>query len=73
MSKTEKLLTKLKNGSISASELRTLLGKLGWELRNQVGSHEQWVCDDKRFTIATHGKDLPPYQVKMIRKILEDK
>jgi predicted RNA binding protein YcfA (HicA-like mRNA interferase family) len=41
MSKTEKLLAKLKNGTISAQELRTLLGQLGWILARQKGFHEQ--------------------------------
>lgn len=65
MSKTEKLLAKLNNGSISASELRTLLLKLGWRLDRQKGSHEQWLGPNGRFlTLATHSKELKPYQIK---------
>jgi len=72
MSKTEKLLTKLKNGSISAKELRTLLGQLGWALARQKGSHEQWLKNGKLITLATHSKDLKPYQMKQVLKALEE-
>jgi predicted RNA binding protein YcfA (HicA-like mRNA interferase family) len=65
MSTTEKLLEKLNNGSISAKELRTLLGKLNWFLDRTKGSHEQWIGPQKqRMTIATHSKDLKSYQIK---------
>jgi predicted RNA binding protein YcfA (HicA-like mRNA interferase family) len=71
MSKLTKLKEKLNNGTISAAEMRTLLKKLGWELRNQVGSHEHWVLGEKRITIATHCKDLPKYQIKQIQEALK--
>lgn len=65
MSKTEKLISKLTNGTISASELRTLMKHLGWALDGQKGSHEQWYGPNgERMTLATHSKDLKPYQVK---------
>ena len=72
MSKTEKLLAKLKNGTISATELRTLLGHLGWILARQKGSHEQWLKNGKVMTLATHSKDLKPYQIKQALKALEE-
>ncbi len=72
MSKTDKLLEKLKNGTISAQELRTLLGKLGWILARQKGSHEQWLKNGKVITLATHSKDLKPYQIKQVSKALEE-
>lgn len=72
MSKTEKLISKLRNGSISANELRTLLGQLGWVLARQKGSHEQWLKNDKLITLATHSKDLKPYQIKQVLKALEE-
>ena len=71
-SKTEKLLAKLKNGTISAQELRTLLGQLGWILARQKGSHEQWLKNGKVVTLATHSKDLKPYQIKQVSKALEE-
>lgn len=65
MSKKQKLLAKLKAGSISARELRTLLGQLEWVIDRQVGSHEQWVGpNQQRLTLATHTKELMRYQIK---------
>jgi predicted RNA binding protein YcfA (HicA-like mRNA interferase family) len=73
MSKTEKLLAKLSNGMLSAAEARTLLGKLGWlQARSGGGSHEQWKKNGRVLTIATHSKELKPYQIKQIAKALED-
>lgn len=69
MSRTDKLLEKLQNGSINAKEARRLLNKLGWILDRQVGSHEQWVGPgQERLTLATHTKELKPYQIKEILK-----
>lgn len=73
MSKIEKLIEKLKRGSISADELRTLMKKMGWILGGQKGSHEQWLHPEKsypdgHFTLATHGKDLKPYQINDAKK-----
>jgi len=69
VSKILKLIDKLKRGSISADELRTLMRKKGWILDDQEGSHEQWYHPEKKypnnvFTLATHSKDLKPYQIK---------
>lgn len=72
MSKTEKLLAKLENGTISAQEIRTLFGQLGWTLARQKGSHEQWLKNGKVITLATHAKDLKPYQIKQVSKALEE-
>lgn len=79
MSKTEKLIQKLRSGVISAKELKTLMKKLGWTLDRQAGSHEQWVNRKRdypknRITIATHTKDLKQYQIKeAMEKILDEK
>ncbi len=64
MVKKEKLLSKLTNGSISARELRTLLIQMGWVKTRQNGSHEFWVSGSDKFVLATHSKDLKPYQIK---------
>jgi predicted RNA binding protein YcfA (HicA-like mRNA interferase family) len=72
MSKTEKLLAKLNNGTITVQELRTLLGQLGWILARQKGSHEQWLKNGKVITLATHSKNLKPYQIKQVLKALEE-
>jgi len=70
VSKTDKLLEKLKNGSIDAHDLRTLLKKLGWDLDHSTGSHEVWKKGAHRFILAAHGKDLKPYQIKEAKRIL---
>ena len=72
MSKTEKLLVKLKTEAISAQEIRTLLAHLGWSLARQKGSHEQWLKNGKVITLATHSKELKPYQIKQVSKALEE-
>lgn len=70
MSKTEKLLEKLRNGSISSSEARTLLKKMGWVKKPGNGSsHEQWVGPkSEKLTLATHSKDLKRYQIKELNE-----
>jgi len=75
MSSTEKLKAKLDNGSIDSKELRTLLKQLGWSLNRTRGSHEVWVKGTKTFILATHSKDLKPYQIKQAQNLLleEDK
>jgi hypothetical protein len=70
MSKTEKLIAKLKSGNIDAIELRSLLKKLNWSLDHSTGSHEVWFKDGARFVLATHGKDLKLYQIKQAQKAL---
>lgn len=70
MSKTEKLLEKLKRGAINALELKTLLRHLGWILDRTKGSHEVWVNDSKLFVLATHSKELKPYQLKQAKTLL---
>lgn len=68
MGTTEKLIVKLNNGGISANELRTLLLRLNWVLDRTKGSHEQWLGPSKqRMTLATHTKELKPYQIKEAR------
>ncbi|OQW50759.1 MAG: hypothetical protein A4S09_11435 [Proteobacteria bacterium SG_bin7] len=70
MASREKLLDKLRNGSIDANELRTLLGMCGGILKRTKGSHEQWSVNGKPFTLATHSKDLKPYQIKGAKQLL---
>jgi predicted RNA binding protein YcfA (HicA-like mRNA interferase family) len=71
MSKLEKLITKLKNETISASELRTLLSQLGWVLDRTRGSHEYWKKQNHLIVLATHIKELPRYQMKQVKEKLE--
>jgi len=72
MGKTEKLLAKLANGTITADEARTLLGRLGWFLERSRGSHEVWAKGGKTMTIATHDKELKGYLIKQIQRAIEE-
>lgn len=71
MSKLEKLREKLDNGTISASDLRTLLKKEGFSLDRTRGSHEVWIKGHKTLILATHGNSLKPYQIKEAREALK--
>lgn len=70
MTKAEKLREKLERKIISALELRTLLKAEGATLDRTRGSHEVWKLGDKRMVLATHGKDLKPYQIKEAKEFL---
>lgn len=71
MSKIDKLKAKLKNGSISASELRTLLRQFRWILDRTNGSHEIWKHGSKRYVLATHTNELKRYQINEAKEMLE--
>ena len=71
MAKKEKLLEKLRNGSITPKDLRTLLKQSGFDKNRTVGSHEQWYRGKDRFSLATHGKDLKPYEIKKAQHYLK--
>ena len=74
MSNLKKLIAKLKQGSrLNAQEVRTILGYLGYSLKRQKGSHEQWVNKGKTFTLACHGKETPFYILDALKKIIEEK
>jgi predicted RNA binding protein YcfA (HicA-like mRNA interferase family) len=70
VSKTEKVLTKLKNGAIDGGELLTLLGRLGWYPLRQVGSHQTWSNGVKSLTVIAGRIDLKHYQIKEAQKAL---
>ncbi|OFZ79584.1 MAG: hypothetical protein A2583_13355 [Bdellovibrionales bacterium RIFOXYD1_FULL_53_11] len=70
MTSASKLKTKLQIGSIDAHELRTLLKQMGWRLDRTRGSHEVWINGARSFVLATHTKDLKPYQIKGARTLL---
>lgn len=64
MSTAAKLQQKLLSGSINALQLRTLLKQQGWVLDRSKGSHEVWASGGKTLVLATHSKDLKPYQIR---------
>jgi len=73
MGSRAKLWIKLKNKSIKADELRTLLKMYGFILDHQKGSHQFWKKGIQRYVLATHGKDLKSYQIKQAIEVLEDR
>ncbi len=69
----EKLIEKLKQGSrLSCQEVRRLLEHLGYLMKRQKGSHEQWVKTGRTFTLACHGKEAPHYILDSLRKLVEE-
>ena len=70
MTKNAKLRSKLKDGSIDGKELRTFLQQEGWIIDRTRGSHEVWTKLSHTFVLATHSKDLKPYQIKEARALL---
>jgi predicted RNA binding protein YcfA (HicA-like mRNA interferase family) len=70
VTQTEKLLTKLKDGRISGAELVTLMGKLGWRLMRQKGSHQTWSNGGKILIVIAERIDLKPYQIKEAQRAL---
>ncbi len=70
MTKAEKLREKLELSTITASELRSLLKKEAAVLDRTKGSHEVWKLRDKRMVLATHSKELKPYQIKQAKEFL---
>lgn len=70
MSKTDKLIEKLKSGKIDARQLRTLMEKMGFSYKHGKGSHEYWSDGQQIIVISPHGKDLKPYQIRAARKVL---
>lgn len=70
MSRVEKLIEKLRNESIAADELATLLRLLGWTLQRTRGSHQAWLGPEgQRLTLSPHGKDLKRYQIKLAKAL----
>ena len=73
MVSTDKLKTKLLKGSkLSMPEVRRVLSNLGFDLKRQRGSHEQWVKAGRTFTLPCHGKDAPHYILDALKKLLEE-
>jgi len=72
VSQTEKLKKKLKEGRITGPELSTLLGKLGWSLKRQVGSHQTWSDGKKILVLVADRKDLKNYQIRDAQNALRE-
>ncbi len=67
-----KLLEKLKNLTVKNGELETLLNWLGFIKKAGKGSHEKWIKQGfPPIVIATHDKEVKPYQLKQVIKVLK--
>lgn len=73
MASAEKLIDKLRGGTIKKKELETLLGRFGFSEYGGKGSHKVWghpQYKDIHIVIAAHSKEVPRYQLRQIEKSL---
>lgn len=70
MNRTDKLIAKLKDGTIDLAELENLLGRMGWELKRQKGSHRHWAKGELRYTLVAGRRDLKDYQIRDMQKLV---
>ncbi|MDL1871373.1 type II toxin-antitoxin system HicA family toxin [Deltaproteobacteria bacterium PRO3] len=72
MGNNKKLLAKLENETIKKAELETLLKRVGFNKIGGKGSHEVWFrAGFDPITIATHSKEIKPYQQKQVKAVLK--
>ncbi|HRO66268.1 MAG TPA: type II toxin-antitoxin system HicA family toxin [Pseudobdellovibrionaceae bacterium] len=73
MTKIEKLEMKLWQGAkLSCQEVRKLLQSLGYEMKRQKGSHEQWVKAGRTLTLACHGHEAPHYILDALKRMMKE-
>lgn len=75
MSKTDKLLEKLRNNpnGIGFNDFEALLARLGWVLDRQTGSHHMWISPKRmRLVIQPQGSKAKGYQIKQFLKIHDE-
>lgn len=76
MSDLEEILEKIKRGDIlKLKEVEKVLNTWGYIRKPGKGSHQNWKHPHlpKILTIATHGKEVPRYIARELRKLLEEK
>lgn len=62
---------KLLNHTIKRKELETLLLRFGFQKKPGKGSHIKWIKKGlPPIVIATHSKEVKPYQLKQVIQIL---
>ena len=68
-----KLRARLLAGSrLTFAEVGRVLLDLGFIMKRQKGSHQQWVAKGKTFTLSLHGKEVPFYILDDLKKIVEE-
>lgn len=71
----ESICEKIRRGdSLKIKEAETILKHWGFIYRPGKGSHQNWKHPSKPkiLTIAVHGKELPRYITRELKKIMED-
>lgn len=64
-------IEKLLNITIKSKELEVLLLRFGFQKKPGKGSHVKWVKKGlPAIVIATHSKEIKPYQVKQVIQVL---
>lgn len=75
MDGVDKIVHKIAQGSIlKLKEVETILKYWGYIYRPGKGSHQNWKHPSKPkiLTIAVHGKELPRYITKELKKLMEE-
>ena len=76
MSEIEKICEKIKRGEVlKVNEVETILKHWGYIYRSGKGSHQNWKHPHKPkiLTLAVHGKELPRYITRELKKLMEEK
>ena len=75
MSEIDRVCDKIRRGEIlKVKEAETVLRHWGFVHRPGKGSHQNWKhpTKSKILTIAVHGKELPRYITRELKKLMED-
>lgn len=75
MSELERICKKIREGEIlKIKEAESILTHWGFIEKPGKGSHRNWKHPHKPkiLTLATHGKELPRYITRELRKIMEE-
>ncbi|MBI5450854.1 MAG: type II toxin-antitoxin system HicA family toxin [Gammaproteobacteria bacterium] len=75
MGKTEKLLEKARRHpeNLDFGDFETLLGRLGWAMDRQAGSHRLWISPKgARLPIQPRGAQAKSYQIKQFLRIHDE-
>jgi len=75
MSEIERIEERIRRGEVlKTKEVETILGHWGYIYRSGKGSHQNWKHPRKPMilTIAVHGKELPRYITRQLRKLMEE-
>ncbi len=75
MSEIERICEKIRRGEVlKVKEVETILKHWGYIHRSGKGSHQNWKhpSQPKILTIAVHGKELPRYITRELKKLMEE-